>query len=358
VKNKYWSMDKERERLILFTELVYLMESFDTAPLPMEVVQQQQQQQPMQLEGLALPLWYPSAKYDYDALRIAATERTPEQNARLLLYPPPQIPRAVCAYLDTEANKHAAHAAFVDAGETVAHVEATIARAQTQAMETGEASNATVATVSVVPRIGKRCVCEQLTRDLVANGVAEAAVVAERVVRRALVRRCTDDTVAPRARLVRYHKQRRRRAGPRATAQRIPSLRRLRAALRPGNEEETQACARAASVCDALLAVAQCRRGRHRSDELRLRAEAKTLEPTVMAWLRTLDGGKLELSDGSLSVRTTRARAGGGFQFAATARGGINDAALLRLTAALFSDGQPVELIRAAQAGMRRLGQL
>jgi hypothetical protein len=77
----------------------------------------------------------------------------------------------------------------------------------------------------------------------------------------------------------------------------------------------------------------------------------RSLDDRVVGWLRTLDGGMFELSDGTLRVVVREAPVP---TLRTSTR--VTDAALLRVTSLLFAEGLPVDAIRQVQMSLRLLG--
>jgi hypothetical protein len=201
-------------------------------------------------------------------------------------------------------------------------------------------------------RVGKRRMHEQLVRDLTAHGdVAEPTTLAARVVQQALsgggVGNNVDAEMTPRrVHVVRYRRRVRRRA-PALRASPLTHVQ-LSSLLQPRDDAEKSVGRRAGSGGHAMLAVARHRQQQLRGHDAHLRAKLRELEPHVVEWLNTRDGAKLELVTGSLRAvsRAVRARP--------AAR--VTDAAIVRVSAALLAERQPVALVQRVQASMRQLG--
>jgi hypothetical protein len=296
-----------------------------------------------EFDGLTLPLWYPSPKYDYLAVNTAAGERTPEQHARLLLHPPPAIPQTVRQYLDAEAHKRQVHIEYTAIRRLREQLEREIARASERVPR---APTTPTLTSSAVTRVclGKRRLRAQLEVDLTAHGVADAAALASRAADAALDIDDADRMVTQRTHVVRYVRRHTRRRAARTPL----SLEELQVQLQPCDTAEQHAYSGGTNVALALLAVARHRERRPRAAAVRLRAEMATLQPAVEVWLRTCAANKFELTDGSLRLAV--------HAVPSVAARRLNDAAVLRVTTLLFAEQQPVALIRDVQVGMQRLG--
>jgi hypothetical protein len=297
---------------------------------------------PMQLIDATLPLWYPSPKYDYVALDTDADERTPEQRARLLLHPPQRISVAVRQYLDAEARKHTAHGEYAATRAMRQTMETRIAAARRQATP-----DMAIEPTPVASRVhvGARRVREQLEADLEAHGASNGAALAARAADAALDD-VADCMTTQRTHVVRYRRRRSAKCALPARASLTPVE--LQTALQPRDGAERHAHAGEAHPALALLAVARCRERRQRAAEATIRTEMAALQPVVVEWLRTCADEKFELSDGSLRLAVRAARAPTAHR--------LSDAAVLRVTALLFAEQQPVEVIRYVQEGLLRLG--
>jgi hypothetical protein len=319
---------------------------------------------------LMLPLWYASPKYAYDALRVPDLERTPEQKARLLLYPPPDVPSFVGAYLDAEARRH-------DAREEVIRLRAVRGRleaeyAATDAAATAVDAIASMPRISVEPsrapgcvtyeRVGKRRLCEQLSRDLVACDVPDVASLVERAADAALrepqMLVVAARQVAPTMRIVRYRRRARQRTG--AAVSLKPTVAQLCEELHPRTDAERDIVAAVVgrdSTSNPRVAMVAMRAIIRKRTQMCVRVVTaqhslmQSLDERVVEWLRTLDGRKFELCDGSLRVVVREV-------LATTLRTStrVTDAALLRVTSLLFGEGLPVEAIRQVQTSLRLLG--